>query len=137
MWGMYILPNHSLAVKQPLFFFTPISCQDLYWLGSLRSWKEGKPRSRSLLGQRAGAEEDIVNLEWEEGREERRGGRHRKNLAYGSSANPSLKNNLSRCTVAAPRSLGHWSAAALRSPALCIQHLSLDLVTDEFSPSLL
>lgn len=49
--GIYILPNHSLAVKQPLFLFIPISCQDLYWLDSVRSWKASKPRSCSLLGK--------------------------------------------------------------------------------------
>lgn len=64
------------------------------------------------------------------------GGRDRKVLSHGSSANPSLK-NLRRCTVAAARSLGHWSAAVLRSLALYIQPLSLDLETDPFFPSLL
>lgn len=111
------------------FFFTPISCQDLYWLSSVRSWKAGKPRSCSLLGHRAGQK----RVQWVAGV----GVRGRKDLAHGSSANPSLKNNLRRCTVAAPRSLGHWSAAVFRSLALYIQPLPLGLVTDQFSPSLL
>lgn len=54
---------------------------------------------------------------------------HRKNLAHSPSVNPSLKSNLRRQTVAALRSLSHWSVAYLGRLPLYIQHLLLDLVT--------